>query len=214
MEAQPRAAAAHAISMSKTLGRGKSGDVDPDRGALERAAAGDRESFGVLVERHQERLHRLCYRMLGDAEEAREATQEVFFKAYRSAGSYRPSGRVYTWLYRIATNHCLNRLRRRKIVRFFGFGEMTPEDEETAWDPADSGPDAEQRLAARRAWLRTRQHIERLPPNQRAVLVLAKFEGLSYREIADTLGITVGAVESRLFRAMQRLVADAEAAER
>jgi len=201
----------HAAPARAEPARADSGD--PDRGALERAAAGDRESFGVLVERHQKRLHRLCYRMLGDAEEAREATQEVFFKAYRSAGSYKPGGRVYTWLYRIATNHCLNRLRRRKIVSFFGFGDLTPEDEEASWDPADSGPDAEQRLAARRAWPPTRRHTQRLPPSPRPVPVPAKFAGLPYRDIAAPPHTPVGAVESRLFRAMQRLVAEAAAAD-
>ena len=88
-------------------------EEDPDRGVLARVAEGDVESFGVLVERHQERLIRLCERMLGEPEEARDAAQEVFLKAFRKAGSFRPRGRVYTWLYRIAVNHCLNRLRRR-----------------------------------------------------------------------------------------------------
>ncbi|MEO1367801.1 MAG: RNA polymerase sigma factor, partial [Acidobacteriota bacterium] len=79
------------------------------------------------------------------------------------------------------------------------------DDEAAEWDPADGGPSAERRLVDRRAWLRTRRAVEALPANQRAVLVLAKFEGLSYREIAETLEITPGAVESRLFRAMRRL---------
>ncbi|MEM1177618.1 MAG: RNA polymerase sigma factor [Acidobacteriota bacterium] len=183
-------------------------EIDPDRGALERAAAGDTESFGAIVERHQGRLFRVCLRMLGDREEALEATQDVLLKAFRSAATFTPRGRVYTWLYRIAVNHCLNRLRRRKIARFFGFGDLGgPDDEDLEWDPADDAPDAERRLVDQRAWLRTRRAIDALPTNQRAVLVLAKFEGLSYREIADTLGITMGAVESRLFRAMRRLEA-------
>ena len=219
MMASPRAG--HATAMTQQSGSFTdpgggavaSDRADPDRGALERAAGGDHESFGVLVERHQDRLFRLCHRMLGDAEEAREATQDVFLKAFRSAASYKPRGQVYTWLYRIAVNHCLNRLRRRKIVRFLGFGDMTPshEEEGAEWDPADSAPGAEQRLEGRRAWAQTRELIDQLPTNQRAVLVLAKFEGLSYREIAETLDISLGAVESRLFRAMRRLVAASEA---
>lgn len=181
---------------------------DPDWDVLTRVAEGDTESFGGLVERHQDRLVRLCERLLGDREEALEVAQDVFLKAFRKAATYRPRGQVYTWLYRIAVNHCLNKLRRRKLVRFLSFGEAgsADEDRETAFDPADEAPDATARMEARERWQRTRKLIGKLPPGQRAVLVLAKFEGLSYRQIAETLEITESAVESRLFRAMQRLV--------
>ncbi len=185
-------------------------DHDPDRGLLERVADGDVESFGVLVERHQQSLFRLCERMLQNREEARDAAQEVFLKAFRKAGSYRPRGKVYTWIYRIAVNHCLNLLRRRRVAQFLSFGDVGgPGDamnsERPDFEPEDSAPGVEQQLEARRRWRATREQIDQLPANQRAVLVLAKFEGLSYREIAEVLDISEGAVESRLFRAMQRL---------
>ena len=183
--------------------------TDPDLPILLRVADGDVESFGVLVERHQPRLWRLCERMLGSAEDASEATQEVFLKAYRGCSSFRPTAKVSTWLYRIAVNHCLNRLRRRKLASFLSLAELAPkargEPPEAEWDPADSGPDAERRLVDRRRWAKVKAAIDRLPLNQRSVLVLAKLEGLSYREISQTLGITESAVESRLVRAMRRL---------
>lgn len=183
---------------------------DPDAEVLARVAAGDTAAFEILVRRHQDRLIGVCHRLLGDREEARDAAQEVFLKAFRKAGSYRPRGKVYTWLYRIAVNHCLNRLRRRKVVRFLSLGALGGADDEAApppdrTDPADPAPDPEAALEARRRWAATRRAIDRLPESQRAVLVLAKFEGLAYREIAQALGITVGAVESRLFRAMRTL---------
>lgn len=184
---------------------------DRDRRILERVAEGDVELFGGLVDRHQERLAHLCYRLLHDREEARDAVQEVFLKAFKSARGFKPRGQVYTWLYRIAVNHCLNRLRRRKIVRFFSFAEVgsgardQDDDDEILFDPADEAPDAEQQLAARRRFQQTHQLIEQLPAGQRTVLVLAKFEGFSYRQIAEIMGITESAVESRLFRAMRRL---------
>lgn len=195
---------------------------DPDRAALERVAEGDVESFTVLVERHEARLFRLCHRMLGDREEAREATQDAFLKAFRKAGSFEPRALVSTWLYRIATNGCLNRLRRRKIVRFFSFGDLAGGDarggdaeDDPTFDPVDEAADPAERLASRRRWRRTRKRIDALPASQRAVLVLAKFEGLSYREIARALEITESAVESRLHRAMKKLVeADARENER
>jgi RNA polymerase sigma-70 factor (ECF subfamily) len=178
--------------------------VDPDWEVLRRVAQGEVEAFGPLVERHQARLLRVCARLLHDSEEARDAAQEVFLKAFRGAASFEPGGRVFTWLYRIAVNHCLNRLRRRSLVRFLS---LTPaDDDEPALDPPDAGPDAERALDAERRWRATRRQIEHLPANQRAVLVLAKFEGLSYREIAAVLSTTESAVESRLVRAMRTLV--------
>jgi len=178
--------------------------VDPGWQALARTAAGDAAAFERLVEQHQERLLRLCERMLADVEEARDAAQEVFLKLYRNAGSFRPRGQLFTLLYRIAVNHCLNRLRRRNLVRFLRFGDPG-DDDRPPFEAPDQRPGAGESLVARERWVRVRRAIDRLPGNQRAVLILAKFEGLSYREIAAVLGITEGAVESRLFRAMRRL---------
>lgn len=192
-------------------------EADPDAELLARVAAGDTAAFEDLVRRHQDRLLGVCQRLLGDREEARDAAQEVLLKAFRKAGSYRPRGKVYTWLYRIAVNHCLNRLRRRRVVRFLSFGALgeaggDPAAKRLPPDPVDPAPDPHAALEARRRWAATRRAIDRLPEGQRAVLVLAKLEGLAYKEIAEVLGITVGAVESRLFRAMRTLEAAQEAA--
>lgn len=192
-------------------------EPDPDLAVLRRVAGGDAQAFGELVERHQERLLRLAERLLGEPEEARDAIQEVLLRAYRKAATFKPRGRVYTWLYRIAVNHCLNRLRRRRLVQLWRFDAPRPEgdgDPEPAFEPADPAPDAEAALVARRRWRSTREALSRLPASQRAVVVLARFEGLSYREIAEALGITLGAVESRLVRAMRSLAAALPAQER
>jgi RNA polymerase sigma-70 factor (ECF subfamily) len=184
--------------------------ADPGWEALARVAAGDTEAFAAIVETHQERLLHLCERLLGNPEEARDAAQEVFLKLFRKAAELRPLGQVYTLLYRIAVNHCLNQLRRRKLVRFLRFAtqpEKPGEPDAPVFDPVDPGPDPAVELEARRRWQITRKAIAQLPDNQRAVLVLARFEGLSYRQIAEVLGITEGAVESRLFRAMRRIEA-------
>ena len=201
---------------TETFGRAA---VDPGWDALARVAAGETGAFAELVASHQERLLRLCERLLGDVEEARDAAQEVFLKAFRKAGDFRPQGQVYTWLYRIAVNHCLNKLRRRRLVRFLRWDDAAdpgnpghPENtaEAPPFDPPDRAPDPAAALEARRRWSATRRAIARLPAGQRAVLVLARFEGLSYRQIAEVLGITEGAVESRLFRAMRRIEAAQE----
>lgn len=193
------------------------GQVDADWGLLARAAGGDDDAFTALVLRHQERLVGLCGRWLGDREEARDAAQEVFLKVFRHAGRAEPRGQFFTWLYRIAINHCLNQLRRRKVALFFslqGLGKGRESGDsgfsEAGFDPADAGPDAESELLARERWNQTRKRLERLPEGQRVVVMLARFEGLSGREIAATLGITEGAVESRLVRAMRRLAPQEE----
>lgn len=173
---------------------------------LARVADGDQDAFADLMRQHQDRVLAVCQRMLGDRAQAEDATQEVFLKAYRKAGSLKRGGQVYTWLYRVAVNHCLNRLRRRRIVRFVPLIGPGESDEPVArLEPVDGGADPEKALAARRRWQDTERRIAALPPSQRAVLTLAKFEGLSYREIAEVLEITEGAVESRLFRAMRAL---------
>ncbi len=187
--------------------------IDPDWELLRRVAAGDVESFGPLVERHQERLLRLCERLLGDAEEARDAAQEAFLKAFRNAGGFRPRGQVYTWLYRIAVNHCFNRLRRRKLVRFLSLSGSGNSEEESGtydFDPPATGPSAATELEARRRWQATRRAIDALPPGQRAVLVLAKFEGLSYRDIARRLGMPDGTVATILHRTRRVLQGNQE----
>ena len=153
---------------------------------------------------YQDRVVGLCRRMLGRGGEAEEAAQEVFLKIYAKAGKLQPKGQLYTWLYRVATNHCLNVLRRRRIVRFIPLVRQSDEGVEEM-DPVDGGADPLRAAEARQRWRETERRIACLPDGQRAVLVLAKFEGLSYREIAEVLEITEGAVESRLFRAMQSL---------
>ena len=178
--------------------------TDPGWEVLARVAAGDGNAFVHLVESHQDRLLRLCERLLGDAEEARDAVQDVFLKVYRKAGEVRPQGQVYTWLYRVAVNHCFNKLRRRKLVRFLRW-ESAGDDADAPFDPPDAAPDPAAAFDARQRWQTTRRAIAALPDNQRAVLVLARFEGLSYKQIAEVLEITEGAVESRLFRAMRRV---------
>ncbi len=171
---------------------------------LARTHDGDEDAFHQIVERHQDRLIRLCERLLNNREEALDAAQEVFLKTYRKAGGLQQRGELYTWLYRVATNNCLNRLRRRKIVRFLPLSSDSREEARLT-QPLDRAPRPDEVLESRQRWEATRQIIAALPEKQRTVLVLAKFEGLSYRQIAETLKISEGAVESRLFRAMRNI---------
>ena len=197
-------AAGEAAFLAELL-RTESADPDPDRELLARVGAGDGAAFEELVERHHRRLLRVCERLLGEREEARDAVQEVLLKVLRKAGGFRPRALVSTWLYRIAVHHCLNVLRRRRIVRMLSLTGTDEEGVARALDPVEERPGPQQQLAARREWRRVQRAIAALPPGQRAVLVLVRLEGLAYREVAETLGITLGAVESRLVRAMRAL---------
>jgi RNA polymerase sigma-70 factor (ECF subfamily) len=187
---------------------GSAASRDEEWSALARAGAGDGPAFTAIVERHQLRLARVCERLLGDRDEALDACQEVFLKVYRHAATARPGGQLFTWIYRIAVNHCLNRLRRRKVVRLLSLGAVgAGEDDLAPFDPPSAAPGAQAELEAKERWRRTRRALDRLPPGQRAVVVLAKFEGLSQKQVAAALGISEGAVESRLVRALRRLAA-------
>ena len=188
-------------------------DPDTDLELIARVGQGDGHAFARLVERHQDRLVRVCGRLLADPEEARDAVQDVFLKAFRSLGRFEPRGQVFTWLYRIAVNHCLNRLRRRRLARFVPLLARSEGEDSATFEPSDERPGPEAVLDARERWAAVRRGISRLPPGQRVVLLLARLEGLSQREIAESLGITEGAVESRLVRAMRTLSRSASASE-
>ena len=198
-------AAGEAAFLAELL-RSESVLPDPDWELLARVGAGDGPAFEELVERHHRRLLRVCERLLGDREEARDAVQEVLLRVLHKAGGFRPRALVSTWLYRIAVNHCLNVLRRRRIVRMLSLTATNEAgEEERALDPVEERPGPQRELVARREWRHVQRAIAALPPGQRAVLVLVRLEGLAYKEVAETLGITLGAVESRLVRAMRAL---------
>jgi RNA polymerase sigma-70 factor (ECF subfamily) len=182
--------------------------VDNDDAALiERCRAGDVAAFEPLVEKYRQRVWRLAYNLLRDREEAWDVAQEAFIKAYQALPSFRGQSAFYTWLYRIVMNVAADRARSRG-ARGRAFGtERVPEEE---WDrvlsdqnSADEAPDA---AAARREQRRKiDQALDTLPEHHRQIVVLSDLEGLSYREIADTLEIPMGTVMSRLHNARKRL---------
>ena len=187
---------------------------------LAAACQGNQDAFARLVERHEPRLFALCRSLLGDAALAEEATQEVFLRLFRRGGSYRRGGRLYRLLYRMATNWCLNQLRRRRIVRFLSLGDGGANEVDDAPRIAlradgieDERPSSERQLESAQEWRAVQQAIDALAPGQRAVVVLVRLHGLSYREAAEVLGTTVRSVESRLVRAMKALRRQHAAAE-
>lgn len=179
-----------------------------DADAVARARNGDHEAFRVLVERYQGRAHRLAARILGDPEQARDAVQDGFLKAYGSLDRFEGRSGFYTWLYRLIFNLCIDLKRRDRSGRHVEW------DDEVARELADdpSGGDPARALAEPAAELErgeTRDALARaiaaLPEEARRTLLLREVDGLSYAEIARCLSIPKGTVMSRLHHARRRV---------
>jgi RNA polymerase sigma-70 factor (ECF subfamily) len=175
-------------------------DVPDDAGLAQRARRGDAEAYGELVRRHQQTVFNVCYRLLGHRQEAEDAAQEAFLRAYDRLGMFdlaRPFG---PWIRRVAANLCLNRLAGQRPPAV----ELDDERDEVQ-DPATPGPEAAQEQAERAAAVRAA--IAGLPPHYRAVIELRHFQELSYEAIAAALRLPLSDVKSHLFRA-RRLLAE------
>jgi RNA polymerase sigma-70 factor (ECF subfamily) len=177
-----------------------------DAELISRFKNGDKYAFKDLVEKYQNSIINTCYRFLRDQREAEELAQEVFLKVYLSLNSYQPKAKFSTWLFKIAVNLCLNKLRDRKRegVRrkdFYNNGSLQEDSEVPA--PKENQPDFsfEQKELKRVI----REAIDTLPKNQRTVILLSQYEELSYQEMAKILNCSVSAIESRLFRARENL---------
>ncbi|HEX9289707.1 MAG TPA: RNA polymerase sigma factor [Anaeromyxobacteraceae bacterium] len=173
---------------------------DPDAALMVAFQGGDESAFRTLFEKHGRAMVAFCNHFVRDGARAEELAQDVFLKVYRSAARYRPSARFKTFLYRIASNHCLNELRRgeyaarRDVERERG----EPTDPDTL---AGAAPTPEETALAASLGSAVGALLARLPEKQRAAFVLARLEGLSYDEVADVLGTSVGAVKSLVHRA-------------
>ncbi len=170
---------------------------DDDAALLLAYQRGDQAAFRLLYERNARAMIAYCHRFVRDAARAEELAQDVFVKLHRSAHRYRPSARFKTFLYRVATNHCLNEVRRSEFVARGSDGGDGPDPDAVpsgAADPHDQavGRSLEQAVVAL---------LGQLPDKQRAAFVLCRFEGMSYEEIAETLETSVSAVKSLIHRA-------------
>lgn len=175
--------------------------VDPleqlDDGALvEACLAGRPEAFDVIVGRHRRHVYLLCYRFVGNHEDASDLSQDVFVRAYRALPGFKRRSALATWLYRIAVNVCLNRVA-AKAPRFEPIEAVERIDAEA--EAADAV------LLREESARRVREAIARLPPKQRATLILRTYQELPHEEIAAVLGSSVGAVKANFFHALANL---------
>lgn len=166
-----------------------------DAELLARVVDGDHSAFTELMQVHEDRVFSVCLRIMGDREGALDATQETFLTAFRKAHQFEGKSTFGTWVYRIAVNTCYDLLRKQKRRP----SEPMPE----YLDPADPG--AQEAVDAAGIRPEIRQALATLSPEFRSAVVLADIEGMALPEVAQVLGVPVGTVKSRVFRARRLL---------
>jgi RNA polymerase sigma-70 factor (ECF subfamily) len=178
---------------------------DPDAQLMLRVRDGDEESFRVLLEKHRNPVVHFLYRMVQDEGVSEELSQEVFLRVYRSRGTYEPTARFTTWLFRIATHLALNWLRDGRNER----GQVRLDDDgdgdAPAREVADRKPSVEQLMVYQARLREVKDAIALLPEKQRAAVLMHKYEEMEYSQIAGVLECSESAVKSLLFRAYETL---------
>jgi RNA polymerase sigma-70 factor (ECF subfamily) len=175
--------------------------IDALRGADDRALiqaflSGNRDAFDVIVERHRKQVYQLCYRFLGNHEDASDLTQDVFVRAFKGLHKFKGDSALGTWLYRVGVNACLNRV----ALKTPKLETIEPEQHVD-----QRQPDAHELVARGERAVVVRRAIAQLPPKQRATLVLRIYQEMSHEEIATVLGSSVGAVKANFFHALGNL---------
>ena len=188
---------------------------------VQAACGGDQSAFGELFRMLYPRVHRTLWGMLGTESEAHEVAQETWLKAWNKRDKFNFESQYSTWVHRIAVNSALDALRKRRKLRdrFLSFGLGTRDEGRGTREFADPGPSSlvsgpssstgpgepVREVENRELGERIREEVSNLPDEQRTVLVLREYEGYSYEEIAETLGVKPGTVMSRLYHARKKL---------
>ena len=168
---------------------------------LRRARAGDPAAFEALATPCETMVWRVCRRILGNDEDARDAVQEAMLSAWRKLDTFDGHSAFSTWVCAIAVHRCQDMLRRQKTRR----AESLETLREGGWEAADAGPGPEARTEAAERRQRVREALRRLPEDQRVPLILFCVEGRRYEEIAEITGVPIGTVKSRVSRARERM---------
>src|SRR6201986_2249708 len=181
-------------------------EVHPDILLVNRAREGDVQAFEQLVKQYDRQVFRIAQHITQNREDAEDVVQDAFLKAYEKLGQFQGNSKFYTWLVRIAVNESLMRLRKRRTGRMVSIDEdVETEEGSMPRDLADWGPDPEMQYGQSELAAILRKTIQGLPPGFRVVFVLRDVEGLSTEETAESLGLSVPAVKSRLLRARLQL---------
>jgi RNA polymerase sigma-70 factor, ECF subfamily len=183
-----------------------SNEQHPDVALVDRVRAGDVSAYDTLVRKYERQVFRIAQHITQNREDAEDVTQDAFLKAYEKLDQFQGNSKFYTWLVRIAVNESLMRLRKRRTGRMVSIDEdVETEEGSVPRDLADWAPDPEQNYNQAELAEILRKTIQGLPHGFRVVFVLRDVEGLSTEETAETLGLSVPAVKSRLLRARLQL---------
>ncbi|KJS17328.1 MAG: hypothetical protein VR69_05765 [Peptococcaceae bacterium BRH_c4b] len=165
----------------------------------------DTGAYSLLVERYQHQIFDLVYRIVHNQEDARDISQEIFIKAFRSLDKFRQESKFSTWLYRIATNHCLDFLRKNKREKYYLLPEHHPESGSAGEIPSGSWSNPEQQLIQQEKLAQLQKALQELPESYRLPLLMQHYRQLSYQDIAEIMGIPVKTVATRINRAKNML---------
>lgn len=184
----------------------KNPEREIDQKLVEKAQKGDKQAFGILVEKYHKKLYRLLSRMVRDQSEIEDIVQDSFIKAYRAINNFRGDSAFYTWLYRIGVNTAKNHLmalgRRPKAMN-----DVELEDIENFDDAGDlrTYETPESVMMTKEIAATVNDTIEHLPEELRSAITLREMDGLSYEEIAEIMDCPIGTVRSRIFRARESI---------
>ncbi|MGZ4106332.1 MAG: RNA polymerase sigma factor SigW [Tumebacillaceae bacterium] len=173
---------------------------------VKRAQKGDRLAFAELVELYKDKLYNLGYRMMGNPQEAEDVAQEAFMRAFANLAKYNNSHKFSTWIYRIATNLCIDKMRKKK-ADFSLDAELPGEDSGGDMYTRIAAPDRtpEEEVVRAETQEEVQRAIEALPENYRAAVILKYMHDLSLQEIADILEVPVSTVKTRIHRGREAL---------
>lgn len=167
-----------------------------ERELIARLQKRDEAAFEELIRQYEKKVYTLCFRMCGNSEDAEEAAQDAFLALWRGIDRFRQESSLSTWIYRLATNTCIDTLRRRKKQS----GSVSLDDEELFVDAVDTSPQPQETVEHHEAQKLLQEGLSALPEEYRKVLILREIEGLSYTEIAESASIELGTVKSRISR--------------
>ena len=172
---------------------------------IEKVLGGDANAFEELVLKYEKTVYNLALRMVGDRDDAFDMTQEAFIKAYGSLSSFRGDSKFSVWIYRIATNVCLDFLRSKSRKQQVSLTVSDDDDEDAQLDIPDPSSTPEQQLIKKISMQSVEEGLKTLLDKQRQILVMRELGGMSYAEIGKALSLEEGTVKSRIFRARKRL---------
>ena len=176
--------------------------MDPDTKLMLEFAEGDKSAFEKLVLKYRDRIYNLCRHMLNNAHDAEDAAQDTFIKAFQNLKRFKPESSLYTWMYRIAVNTCLDY---KKKPFFESLFKSSNDGEEFVVEQSSDNPSPERRYESKQIGYAIQKSLKRLSQKLRTVIILKEIEGLSYKEIAEILDISIGTVKSRISRAREEL---------